>query len=263
MATSGTLYITSMYGYKIVLLIFAVEAALAEYVPRRIRFCISAGMAILFVLMSGASVSAIRGGIMACLLLLAKETGNVFSRRNALAFAAFAIALADPTQVAQAGFLFSFASAVGMVILVEPLRKFLRLGVGKGMFGWKSAVILSVSSLLPVIPLVCVFFGSFSLTAIFANILVSPVIPLGMALGFTLASAGFISRFISFLIGPAAGVVLGYVLWIIHFFAAHTVPLPFRFTDPMPFVLYYVALISFAYAHRENRKFPPTADMSA
>ena len=69
---------------------------------------------------------------MACLVMLAKETGSIFSKRNALALTAAGMAVFDPTVVAQAGFFFSFASVAGMALLTEPIRNFLRLGEGKG-----------------------------------------------------------------------------------------------------------------------------------
>jgi len=251
MTVSETLYVTSMYGYKIAMTIAAVEMLLAGMVPRRVRFCIAAFMAALFVLTSGGNVSAVRGGVMAGVLILARETGSVFSRRNALALTAAGMAACDPTTVAQAGFLFSFASVLGMAFLVEPFRKFLRLGEGKGIFAWKEAVLLSVASLAPIVPLVSAIYGSFSLTAAFANILIAPTIPLGMATGVALTLASFISRYLAFFVASAANAMLGYALFVIHFFAVHTVPLPFSFSGVAPFLSYYAALGLFAYLYRE------------
>jgi ComEC/Rec2-related protein len=252
MAASETLYVTSMYGYKIAMTVAVMEMFLAGLIPRHARFCIAGGIIVTFVFMSGGNVSAIRGGMMACVLMLAKETGSVFSKRNALALIAAGMALLDPTAVAQAGFSFSFASVAGIALLVEPFRKFLRLGEGRGIFRWKEAVLLSVASLAPIIPLVSAIYGSFSLTAVLANVLVAPTIPLGMATGAALAIAGFVSPYLAFFVARAAGVVLNYALFVIHFFATHVAPLPFSFSSAMPFLLYYAALGLFAYTYREH-----------
>lgn len=254
MTASETLYVTSMYGYKITIIVAFIEVLLAGFVARRTRFCIAACVMLLFILMSGGNVSAMRGGVMAGALMLAQETGSIFSKRNALVFAAAGIAMFNPTVVQQAGFLFSFASVAGMMFLAEPIRKFLRLGAGNGMLGWKQAIILSVSSLVPIVPLVSAMFGSFSLTAIFANVLIAPVIPLGMTLGAVLAGAGFISSDIAFFIARMASIILDYALWVIRFFAAHVVPLPFSFSGASSFALYYAAVALFAYAYREKRR---------
>jgi ComEC/Rec2-related protein len=254
MAASETLYATSMYGYKIAMIVMMVEVIFSGFIPRRIRFCFGAVLAFLFMLMSGGNISAMRGGVMACFVMLAKETGSVFSKRNALALTAAGMAVFDPTVARQAGFLFSFASVAGMAFLAGPIQRFLRLGEGKGIFRWKEAVVLSVSSLVPIIPLISAIFGSFSLTAIFANILIAPTIPLGMTMGAVLAVTGFISQYAAFFVARAASAVLDYALWVVHFFAVHAVPMPFSFSGAVPFVLYYAAVGLFAYAYRENKK---------
>lgn len=254
MAASETLYATSMYGYKIAMIVAAIETLLASWVPRRARFCIAVCATMLFVAMAGGNISAMRGGIMACLVIFAKETGSLFSKRNALALTAAGMALFDPTIASTAGFLFSFASVAGMALLTEPFRNFLRLGEGRGIGRWKEAVLLSVSSLVPIIPLVSAMFGSFSLTAIFANVLIAPTIPLGMAAGVALAAAGFVSPYIAFFVAHAAGIILDYALWVVHFFAAHVVPLPISFSGALPFVLYYGVVGLFAHAYRGDGK---------
>jgi ComEC/Rec2-related protein len=264
MTASETLYVTSMYGWKIAMIVMVIETLLAGFLPRRIRFGVSAFLVVLFVLMSGGNVSAVRGGVMAYLLMFAKETGSVFSRRNALLFAAAGMALFDPTIVAQAAFLLSFLSVAGMASLSGPIRRFLHLGEGKGIFAWKDAIIVSVASLVPIVPLVSAIFGSFSLTAVFANILIAPTIPIGMGVGAALAVAGGVSQYAAFFIGCGAEIFLSYALWVIHFFAAHVAPLPFSFSGVLPFVIYCVAVGFFAYAYRENKmchsEVPPRQD---
>jgi hypothetical protein len=74
-----------------------------------------------------------------------------------------------------------------------------------------------------------------------------------MAAGVALAVAGFISPYAAFFVARASIVVLGYALWVIHFFAAHIVLLPFTFSGAVPFALYYVVLGLFAYAYREQK----------
>jgi len=254
MTASETLYVASMYGYKIVMIVAVIDALFVSFLPRWMRFCIAAIVTALFVIMSGANSSAMRGGVMMCVLLLAKETGEIFSKRNALALTAAGMALFDPTVVAQAGFLFSFSSVAGMAFLSEPIRNFLRLGEGRGMLRWKEAVILSVSSLVPIVPLISNMFGSFSLTAIFANILVAPMIPLGMAAGAALAVAGFAWKYLAFFVAHAVSVLLDYVLWIAHFFSIHAVPLPFQFSSSLLFLLYYGFLAFFIYVYGGTEK---------
>jgi ComEC/Rec2-related protein len=254
MTVSETLYVTSMYGYKMAMIVMALEAVLAGFIARRIRFGIEIFVTVFFLLMSGGSISALRGGVMACALIFAKETGRIFSKRNTLALTAVGIALFDPMAIVQAGFLFSFASVAGMALLAKPIRKFLRLGEGKGMLAWRDAVVLSLASLLPIIPLVSAMFGSFSMTAVFANVLIAPAIPLGMIAGTALAAAGFLSPYLGFFVARMAGVVLGYTSWVIGFFAIHPLPLPFSFSNTPSFLVYYAVLVLFAHIYRTPAK---------
>ena len=83
-------------------------------------------------------------GVMSGMMLAAGETGNIFSRRNALILTAAGMILFDPTIIAQAGFLFSFASLAGILCLDAPLRNFLRLGEESGFLEWKAAIVLKL-----------------------------------------------------------------------------------------------------------------------
>jgi len=253
MSASETLYVTSMYGYKMAMIGAFIATALNGRVPRRLRSAIVVIIIFLFVLMSGANISAVRAGIMMAIMLAADLSGNVFSRRNALALTAAGIILGDPTAIIQAGFLFSFASLTGILCLNVPLRRFLRLGEGNGLLEWKAAIILSVASLLPLIPLIGAMFGSFSLTAIIANILISPVVPVAFFCGAALALGGFLSPVISFFIAPLARAMLQYPLFLIHFFAIHAVPLPFQFSGTPSFALYYAILLVFILMYRDEQ----------
>lgn len=252
MAVSETLYVVSMYGYKIAMAISAVAAILSDRIPRRARAVISGALAGGFVLMSGANLSAVRAGIAVGFLLLAQETGHIFSRRNGLALAAVGIAAVDPTAVGQPSFLFSFLSVAGMAFLVEPLRNFLRIGEGRGVFLWKEAVLFAVASLLPLIPLISVSFGSFSLSAIAANILIAPALPAGMALGAALAAASFLSWHAAAIVAQVTGAFLIYPFAIIRFFARYAVPLPVSFAGALSWILYYAGLAGFTVRYRKR-----------
>jgi ComEC/Rec2-related protein len=257
MTASETLYVASMYGYKIAAIVSFVMTALGDRVSRRIRSWIAAAAGSGFVLLSGATLSAVRGGIAAGILLLARGTGNLVSRRNGLAFAAAGMALADPTMVGQMSFLFSFLSVAGMAFLVEPLRNFLRIGGGRGIFLWKEAVLFGVASLLPLIPLISVSFGSFSLSAIVANILIAPAIPVGMALGTALAAATLVSWHLAVVVAQAVEAFLVYPFAIIRFFAVQVVPLPFSFDGASSWAIYYLLLAGFIYRYRKRPTLRP------
>lgn len=251
MSASGTSYVLSMYGYKISMIIFLLETALAGLLARRPRFATLAGVIILFVVMSGGNVSAVRAGITAILALVAKLSGRVSSPRNALAFTATAMALFNPTLVVQASFALSFLSIVGIFYLADPLKNFLGWdGHDAGFLGWREAVVVAVASLLPIIPVIAAVFGDFSLSAFPSNILISIAILPAMLVGVALAASGFISHYLSLLIAQLAGVLFFYQFAIIKVFAAIVVPLPVSFNSVFAFAVYYGALGFFTHKYK-------------
>ncbi len=72
METSGTTYIVTMYGYKIILITFALAAVLKDRVSRRTLLWITLSAVGVFVFVSGGSVSAIRAAIMGSLAVVAR-----------------------------------------------------------------------------------------------------------------------------------------------------------------------------------------------
>jgi hypothetical protein len=60
MEASGTSYIVNMYGYKIIIITFALTAAVKDRVPRRALLWITLGAIALFVFISGGTISVIR-----------------------------------------------------------------------------------------------------------------------------------------------------------------------------------------------------------
>jgi ComEC/Rec2-related protein len=248
MSVSGTSYVVSMYGFKIAMLIFILEAMLAEWIPRRARFLLLVVVTWLFVLMAGGNISAVRAAIMATLALVAKLSGRAFDGRHALVLTAAAMAIWDPTVVAQASFELSFLSLAGIFYLVDPLKHLFRWREsGVGFLAWREAVVIAVATLLPIVPIIAVSFGDFSLTAFPSNILISFGVLPAMIFGAVLAVLGFTLPPLASLVARVGQIILWYQLFVIKLFAAFVIPLPFSFAAPLIFVLYFAALAAFAY----------------
>jgi ComEC/Rec2-related protein len=262
MALSGTSYLAAMYGYKINILIFGGVGLLGGWVSRRKRFFLMLTLLALFVAMAGAEASVVRAAVMGCIALSARELGRMPSMRNAIALSAAGMALFDPTIVAQAGFLLSFLSLVGIVCLGPALKRFFRWENDHDdhdrdydVLNWKNAVIMSIASLLPIVPVLMASFGQFSAMAFISNALVFPAILPLMLLGCAVAITGFLSYSLAFFVTRFAEIPIWYELGVIRFFSVIVVPLPQIFTAAWIFILYYAALAWFAY-HYSSRSSP-------
>lgn len=247
METSGTSYIVNMYGYKIIVITFALSAMLKDHVPRRVLVWITLGAIGSFVFLSGGTISAIRAGIMGSLAVVARGTGRVFSARNAVTFAALGMAIANAAVLTDAAFQLSFLSFLGIYYLGPPIKHFFHWTEDAGAFQWRSHTILSLSTNLAILPVVMNTFGSFSLTSFFSNILIMIPWLAVLVSGILLVLFSCLAPPLTFCAAQMTGIVLRYELFIIHFFSACAVPLPPVFGSPLAISLYYGVLILFAH----------------
>jgi competence protein ComEC len=254
MAASGTTHLVAISGYNITIVIVAAEGLFAGWLSRRAKFLITVALIVLFVLMTGLQSSAIRAAIMGFLALMAKESGRVFSMRNAIVLTAAVMAGITPTiLVHDVGFELSFMSLLGIVCLCDPLKKVFRLE-DSGVLDWKDSAVTTLSAQLGTMPVLIAVFNQFSATAIAPNVLILGTVPLTMLLGFILAVFGFISASLVFLVAKLAALLLAYQLGVIRLFATLAIPLPFTFNSASVFIIYYSALAWFALSHQKSKE---------
>jgi predicted membrane metal-binding protein len=267
MALSGTSYVTSMYGYKMYVVAWAIEEALKRRLARHGRFALVALSIMLFTAMAGAAVVVIRAAIFALLALLAREVGRPLSKRNALAVVAAGMAAFDPTIVTQFSFVLSFLSVAGIMYLMGPLKKLLRwnrdkagTAISAGIFRWRESVLIAAAVLLAIIPVIVADSAApFSLAIFASNALIGIATPIAVGFGYALALIGFLPGFLSpashalgVIVAKFANLVLFYDFAIIKIFAAFTVPMPLYFNSLAAFVIYYGGLIWFVWEYRET-----------
>lgn len=255
MEASGTSYIVNMYGYKIIIITFALTAGLKDRVPRRTLLWITLAAIALFVFISGGTISAIRAAIMGSLAVVARGAGRVFSARNAITFAAVGMAIANATVLTDAAFQLSFLSFLGIYYLGPPIEHYFRW-TDEGALQWRSHAMLSLSTNLAILPIVMNTFGDFSLTSFVSNILIMIPWLAVIIFGALLVTFSYLAAPLAFCVAQITSVLLRYELFVIHFFAAITLPMPAVFGSAFAIALYYGVLILFAhyYAAPPSRK---------
>jgi competence protein ComEC len=247
MEASGTSYIVNMYGYKIIIITFALTAALKNRVPRRALLWITLTVIALFVFISGGTISAIRAAIMGSFAVVARGTGRIFSARNAITFAAVGMAIASATVLTDAAFQLSFLSFIGIYYLGPPIEHFFHWTDDEGALQWRSHAMLSLSTNLAILPIVMNTFGDFSLTSFVSNILIMIPWLMVIVFGALLVIFAYVAPPLAFCAAQIASVLLQYELFVIHFFAVVTVPIPAVFGSAFASALYYGVLLLFAY----------------
>lgn len=202
---TGTTHIIAISGYNITILAaLLMKITKAIGIARKKSFWISLFGIFFFVILTGASASVVRAAIMGCLILLASQAGRVSKITNALVFAAAAMLFLNPKILAfDVGFQLSFAATTGLILFSPILEK--RLSKAPSLFGIKESLTTTLSAIIMTLPLILYNFGRISLIAPIANLLILPVIPFTMALGFVAVLGG--------LVHIGFGQVLSWLAW--------------------------------------------------
>jgi competence protein ComEC len=248
MSASGTTHLVALSGYNIAILVLAVGRVFRRWLSRRLTFALTILVIAFFVLMVGAGSSVVRAAVMGLLALLAKEIGRRYDIRNAITVTAALMVLADPRVLgSDAGFGLSFASLLGIVYLEPVLGKLFRVQPRRESFlSWRENGATTCAAQLAVAPLLIRYFGTFSLTAILANVLILAFVPATMFLGFVIAALGTLSLAVGAVVAWAANLLLVYELGVIRLFAHLRLPAEGLAGSWFLVALYYLVLVVLA-----------------
>ena len=247
---TGTSHLVAISGFNITIIAWAMASMLTWLgMRKRLTFIVSICAIVFFVIMTGASASAIRAGIMAGLVLLALNVGRLSVAANALAFTAAVMLMFNPQVLAfDVGFQLSFAALLGIIYLSPVLEKYFR---------WipeflRPYFLATLSAQIFTLPILLYNFGTLSIVALLPNILVLPLMPITMLFGFLTGALGLIWLKLSLPFAWVTWLMLAYVLKVIDLFAR----IPFaQFSwhiNFMVLVIYYFGLAGVVYLYNSR-----------
>lgn len=253
-SVTGTSHIIAVSGFNVTIIaIIILELALILGFSRGQSFWISLAAIFLFIIMVGAPASAVRAGIMGGLVLVAVRAGRLNSMTNAITFAAVVMMAINPKILRfDAGFQLSFLAVIGLVWLCPILEEYLKKIPDH--LKIKSMLIVTISAQIMALPVLLYDFERLSLVSPVANILILPLVPLAMGLG-------FVSGIFSFIWFPMAKIV-GYFTWLVLNYQIHMIEflsdrswaaVEIRNFDGMFLVLYYL-IIAVIVVNNYNKK---------
>ncbi len=233
---TGTIHIVALSGYNVTIVAEWIMK-IFSFLPKNFGIGVGIFSILLFVLMTGASSTAIRAGIMAILALVARATGRNYDVARALIIAGVLMVLLNPfILIYDVSFQLSFLATIAVIFLSPRMEKY---------FMWipwhwlRDIVTVTFSAYIFVTPFIIYNMGNFSLVALPANIAVLPFIPFTMLIGFITGFVGLIFFPLSIPFGYISYFLLHYELGAIAFFSN----LPFAsFTIPS-FPLWITILI--------------------
>lgn len=211
LTTVGLVHIVAVSGYNLTILVQATQRVKLR--SKYQRLVISLILIGLFVLITGFSASIVRAALVSVLSLWAWYYGRRIKPVLLIAFAAAVTGLFNPFYVwGDLGWYLSFLAFFGVLVIAPVIAARLIRGQPKML---TMVLIETLSAELMTLPLIMMTFGKLSLVALFANILVVPMVPFAMLLSAIAAAAGtWLTPLAGWFAWPA-NVLLTYMLDIV------------------------------------------------
>jgi len=234
----GVSHIVVLSGYNIAVVGKSIISSL-HFLPKNISLFSGITGIILFVILSGASTSAVRAGTMIVLVLILERFNREHQTFKVLLFTLFAMVLVNPLLLAfDPGFKLSVLATAGLIFLSPILsKKFLFVTERLGL---REIISSTISAQIFVLPYILYSIGTLSFVSLPANLLILAFIPLTMFLGFITGLLGFISTYIAFIPGTLTYILLKWQLLVVNIsdkvpFGSITIP---SFSPILVFLMY-------------------------
>jgi competence protein ComEC len=216
---TGLTHIVAVSGYNVTIV--------AEYLMllgiflglwRKQAFWFAISGIFLFVVMTGFPASAVRAGVMGGLILWAMKNGRLSDARNSIVFAAGIMLLFNPLLLRwDVGFQLSFGATIGIVYFYPLIEKY---SIKKNGISFLNEILfLTLSAQVFVLPIILNDFQKLSIISPLANVLVLPIIPLTMLLGFLMVIVAFIFHPLAIILAWLTFLPLKYETSIIEYMA--------------------------------------------
>lgn len=254
---TGLSHIVAVSGYNVTIV--------AEYLMlmclflgfwRRQAFWFAVIGIFLFVLMIGFPSSAVRAALMGTLLLWAMKNGRLANSQNAILCAASIMLLINPLLLRwDVGFQLSFLATLGIVYIypltdqhvvqkVKDYHKFIPMLL--------EILFLTLSAQVFVLPIILYNFNQLSIISPLANLLVLPIVPFTMMLGFLMLLFSLIFPPLATIFSWLIYLPLKYETAIIHFMAGlkySAVTISFSWWGVC---LWYIIVVGLIYFHKKH-----------
>lgn len=209
LVAAGLTHIVVASGYNLTILV-RLARRLFENVSKYLSLLSASAMILGFIAITGLSPSMSRAGLVAGLSLLAWYYGRRFHPLVLLPFAMAVTVLFQPSYAwGDLGWQLSFAAFAGVMIFAPLLQAYFY--GDKPERPLRRILIETIAAQIWTLPILLFSFGSLSVVAPLANILLLPLVPLAMLLTFVAGIAGLLLPAIAAIAGLPAQVLLTYM----------------------------------------------------
>jgi competence protein ComEC len=245
---TGVSHVVAISGYNITIIAWALDKLLHRF-RKRISFGLSLAAIVIFVIMTGASASVIRAGVMGALVLIALNVGRVYAITNSLAFTAVVMLGINPQILHfDVGFQLSFVALLGLVYLIPLIDPY---------FLWffsplRPYLLATIAAQIFTLPILLLNFGRLSIVAVGVNVLILIMVPATMLSGFLTGLAGLIWLKLAIPFAWVSWVMLTYIIKVVEIFAVVPFAAVTWHANILVVIIYYLILGGFLFYHYQR-----------
>lgn len=183
-------------------------------------FYFAIGLLTLFIIMVGLPASAVRAGIMGGLFLLAQKVGRPKAAFRTIVFAAALMLAFNPLLLRlDVGFQLSFLAVMGIIYLMPSFQNWLKKIPNIDIFPLRNLLSMTLTAQVFTLPILIYNFGYMSSVAPITNILIVPLLPFIMVLGFVSGLVGMIWQPLGWVLSWPAWFLLTYLTKVVDWFS--------------------------------------------
>lgn len=184
---------------------------------RFVELLFSVLFVVLFMMMVGWTPSIMRAGVMVILSLVAWFHGREIAAWRMILLLMAITLMINPMFLVDLGWLFSFASFIGIMVIAPMMRKYF---YGKRKPGFVAAlVITTLGAIMMTLPITLYYYGVVSWISLVANMLILPTLSWAMGLVFLTGVVAGIPG-IESVVAFAAKQLLIFHIWIVELFGS-------------------------------------------
>jgi competence protein ComEC len=223
---SGTLHLLAVSGSNVALvLLFFLWLMRPFWLGPTARAFALLVVIIVFTGVSYGDPSVVRASLMAALVLGARLLGRTYDLNNIIAATALAILLVQPTELFDVGFQLSFVTAWGLIFFVPRIGEAFGTVSQRSWYRWLvMPVLASVVAQIVSTPLILFYFQRFPLVSLVANLVIVPIVSVGVIAAMVLLVADLIWPILGMLVGSFVDLWLRGVLAALKFFGSSEAP---------------------------------------
>lgn len=263
---SGITHLLAVSGSNVTYVVCITKFLFDKIMGKHISNYCSIIMIILFVLISGASPSVARAGVMAIILILSEIMSRAPNTFSTIASTAFFILLYNPLIICDVGFLLSFGGTIGIVlfnkVFLEYIQfKFPYLANNSLIKYFLELLTVTISAQIILLPIMWYYFNTISLITLITNLLIGPFVGSITILGIAMFFLSLIYRPIGKMFSYTVYLLISLIIYISKFcskipYANLTLPTPSILMIVTYYLVLYILLLkikkSLNYANKEQ-----------